>query len=123
NYVVLNDQTYTIASQHLEQALLYYSQQNLSDLIWKANYYVADLNHKLFVINKDQEKSELYKNKARKHYLDMHMIIQEYESELQPNNINLFGLNLEDAFNKAYQFFLSIDEAEMAKKFTRFNNN
>jgi hypothetical protein len=123
NYVVLNDQTYTMASQHLEQALLYYSQQNLSDLIWKANYYVADLNHKLFVINKDKEKSELYKNKARKHYLDMHMIIQEYESELQPNNMSLFGLNIEDAYNKAYQFFLSIDEAEMAKKFTRFNNN
>ena len=80
-------------------------------------------NHKLFVINKDKEKSELYKNKARKHYLDMHMIIQEYESELQPNNMSLFGLNIEDAYNKAYQFFLSIDEAEMAKKFTRFNNN
>ena len=123
NYVILNEQTYQIASQHLEQALLYYSQQNLSDLIWKTNFYIADLNHKLFVINKDKEKSELYKNKARKNYLDMHLIIQEYANELEASNMNMFGLNLEDAYNKAYQFFLSIGEDDEAKKFTDFNKN
>ena len=123
NYVVLNEQTYQIASQHLEQALLYYSQQNLSDLIWKANYYIADLNHKLFVINKDKEKSELYKNKARKNYLDMQLIIQENAEELNMSNATMFGLNLEEAYNKAYQFFLSIGEDQEAKKFNQFNKN
>jgi hypothetical protein len=123
NYVVLNEQTYKIASQHLEQALLYYSQQNLSDLIWKANYYIADLNHKLFVINKDKEKSELYKNKARKNYLDMQLIIQENAEEQNMSNATMFGLNLEEAYNKAYQFFLSIGEDQEAKKFSHFNKN
>jgi hypothetical protein len=53
----------------------------------------------------------------------MHLIIQEYANELEASNMNMFGLNLEDAYNKAYQFFLSIGEDDEAKKFTDFNKN
>lgn len=125
NYVVLNDQTYPIAHRHLEQALVYFSKENLLDLSWKAHFYIADLNHKYFVINKDNSNSELYKNKASKFYSDMYCVIKDFQDDVEPitNQVNFVGITVEDALNKAYQFFLTIGENEQAKKFRPYNNN
>lgn len=119
NYVVLNKQTYPIAQRHFEQALIYFSKENLQDLNWKTIYYLADLNHKYYFSNKDKEEFEVYRNKAEKYYSEMLVAVQEFEEDrpLNTNAGNLVGITIEEAFNKAYQFFLSIDKEHLAKKF------
>lgn len=123
NYVVLNEQSYTIAHRHFEQALVYFSKENLLDLSWKATFYLADLNHRLFVINQDKENAEIYKNKAKEHYLEMLYAIQDYEEESNAMFLgkeqNIVGISIDDAFNKAHQFFFTIGEEENAKKFRK----
>ncbi len=123
NYVVLNEQTYPMAARHLEQALLYFSQENLLDLMWKTLFYLADLNHKYYMVLQGNDSAEVYKNKASSYYLEMLTTIQDYEEEaphLVPQN-PLVGVTLDDAHNKAQQFFMLIGEEENAKKFRRFN--
>lgn len=123
NYVVLNEQTYPLAMRHLEQALVYFSKENLLDLLWKCTFYLADLNHKYFISRKNNDDSELYKNKAKTYYLEMLVAIQDYEEEapnLSPNPNTLVGITVDDVYNKAYQFFLTIGEESTAKKFRKF---
>lgn len=125
NYVVLNEQTYPLAIRHLEQALVYFSKENLLDLLWKCTFYLADINHKYFIIRKDQADAEVYKNKAKSYYLEMLVAIQDYEEEaphLLPNPNTLVGVTVDDVYNKAYQFFLTIGEEAIARKFRKFFN-
>jgi len=124
NYVVLNKQTYPIAQRHFEQALIYFSKENLLDLNWKAIYYLADLNHKYYVSNKDKEGFELYKNKADKYYSEMLVAVEEFQedSPIMSQGGSFVGITIEEAFNKAYQFFLSIDNEKKAQKFRRHLN-
>ncbi len=125
NYVVLNEQTYPIALRHLEQALVYFSKENLLDLQWKCTFYLADLNHKYYVVKSDTQDAEVYKNKAKNYYLEMLVAIQDYEDDapnLLPGQGSLVGITVEDAYNKGYQFFLTIGEEAQAMKFRRFNN-
>ncbi len=125
NYVMLNDHTYPIAVRHLEQALVYFSKENLLDLQWKCTFYLADLHHKYYILKGDTGEAEVYKNKAKSCYLEMLVAIQDYEEEapsLLINQENLAGVSIEDAYNKAYQFFLAIGEEATARKFRRFNN-
>lgn len=124
NYVVLNKQTYPIAQRHFEEALIYFSKENLLDLNWKAIYYLADLNHKYYITNKEEGEAELYKNKADKYYSEMHIAVEEFQedSPLIAPGENFVGITVEEAFNKAYQFYLSIDEDKKAQKFRRHLN-
>ncbi len=125
NYVVLNEQTYPIALRHLEQALVYFAKENLLDLQWKCTFYLADLNHKYYILKSDTGEAEVYKNKAKNGYLEMLVAIQDYEEDapsLLANQTSLVGVTVEDAYNKAYQFFLTIGEDSIARKFRRLNN-
>lgn len=125
NYVVLNEQTYPLAQRHFEQALVYFNSENLLDLNWKATYYIADLNYKYFMIQKGKEDSELYKNKAKTYYLDLLLAVENFEEEspnISSSDQNIVGISIDEAFNKAAQFFRSIDEGDNAKKFKRNSN-
>ncbi len=126
NYVVLNEQSYMIAHRHFEQALVYFTKENLLDLTWKVTFYLADLNHRLFIINKDHPEAELYENKAKTQYLEMLCAIQEFEQESNSLSFDkesgFAGITMEDAFNKAHQFFLTIGEHENAQKFRKHLN-
>ena len=125
NYVVLNEQTYPIATRHLEQALLYFSSENLLDLLWKALFYLADLNHRYYIERQGQENEEVLKNRAKTYYLEMLVAVQDYQEDV-PNLLissqeGLVGVTTKDAFNKAYQFFLTIGEQDAANKFKNPN--
>jgi hypothetical protein len=124
NYVILNKQTYPIAQRHFEQALLYFSKENLLDLNWKAIYYLADLNHKYYLTNKDKEEFEVYKNKAEKYYMEMLIAVEEFEEDSQvfSQHENLVGITIQEAFNKAYQFFITFFDEKKARKFKRHLN-
>ena len=125
NYVMLNDQTYPLAVRHLEQALVYFAKENLLDLQWKCTFYLADLNHKYYILKSDTDQAELYKNKAKNGYLEMLVAIQDYQEDA-PSLFNhqetLVGITVDDAYNKGYQFFLIIGEESNAKKFRNLNN-
>ncbi|MDA0772994.1 MAG: hypothetical protein O3C63_08635 [Cyanobacteria bacterium] len=125
NYVVLNEQTYPIAMRHLEQALLYFSSENLLDLLWKALFYLADLNHRYYIERQGQENEDVLRNKAKTYYLEMLVAVQDYQEDA-PNlpgssQEGLVGITIKDAFNKAYQFFLTIGEQDTANKFKNRN--
>ena len=125
SYVVLNDHSYLLTMKHLDQALLYFAKENLSDLHWKTLYYIADLNHKYFFLVKDKANSEIYKNKATKYYLDMYYVIEDLDQEslmTMNSSSDNFGITTDSAYDKAYQFFISIGEEESAKKFRRHLN-
>ncbi len=119
NYVVLNQQTYPIAQRHFEQALVYFSKENLLDLAWKTTFYIADLNHRYYQITKNSDESMLYKNKAKNYYLEMLLAIQDYQEDAPDlrKQSNLVGVTIKDACQKAYEFFLSIGESDNASKF------
>lgn len=122
SYVVLNEQSYLLTMKHFDQALLYFAKENLSDLHWKTLFFIADLNHKYYFLNKDKANAEIYKNKAKQYYLDMHYLIEDLEydlSSLSSHNNEGFGVTIDTANDKAYQFFLSIGEEDYAKKFRK----
>jgi tetratricopeptide (TPR) repeat protein len=125
SYVVLNDHSYLLTMKHLDQALLYFAKENLSDLHWKTLYYIADLNHKYYFMIKDKPNADIYKNKAMKFYQDMYFVIEDLEhdsSNLAMHNPDNFGVTIDSAYDKAYQYFISIGEDETAKKFKKHLN-
>lgn len=125
SYVVLNENSYLLTMKHLDQALLYFAKENLLDLHWKTLYYIADLNHKYYFMIKDNANSEIYKNKASKYYQDMYFVVDDLEHDSSSMNIlsaEHFGITMTSAFDKAYQFFLSIGEDDIAKKFRKHLN-
>ena len=125
NYVMLNEQTYPIAQRHLEQALVYFAKENLLDLLWKATFYLADLNQKYYLNNKDKEDTELYKNRAKSYFLEMLLAIQDYQEEAPNpfnNETNLVGITIDDAYNQAYRFFIGINDTQAAYKFRPHDN-
>lgn len=126
NYVVLNAQTYPIAMRHLETALVYFNSENLYDLIWKTLFYLADLNHRYFIESSGKEHEETIKNKAKTYYLEMLVAVQDYEQDapqlLASSQNSLVGITIKDAYNKAYQFFLTIGEEDIARKFKQSQN-
>jgi hypothetical protein len=125
NYVVLNEQTYSVASKHFEHALLYFSKENILDLNWKTNFYLAELNYKYYLMKKDAKDSEQLKNKAKSYFLEMFCAVEDFEEEAPGLNSDFIpgsGITLEEAFRRAYQFFIGIGEDETAKRFTRYKN-
>ncbi len=125
SYVLLNEHSYLLTMKHLDQALLYFAKENLSDLHWKTLYYISDLNHKYYFMVKDKPSAEIYKHKAIKYYQDMYFVIDDLEHEsssLNFHNGDNFGVTIESAYDKAYQFFISIGEDETAKKFRKHLN-
>lgn len=125
SYVVLNEHSYMLTMKHLDQALLYFAKENLSDLHWKTLYYISDLNHKYYFMVKDKPNADIYKHKAIKYYQDMYFVIEDLEHDapnLALGGGDNFGVTIESAYDKAYQFFISIGEDETAKKFRKHLN-
>jgi tetratricopeptide (TPR) repeat protein len=125
SYVVLNEHSYMLTMKHLDQALLYFAKENLSDLHWKTLYYISDLNHKYYFMVKDKPNAEIYKHKASKYYQDMYFVIDDLEHDSSSMNFHAsenFGITMDSAYDKAYQFFISIGEDQIAKKFRKHLN-
>ena len=119
NYVVINEQTYDLAEKHFEHALVYFSKENLLDLLWKVTYYLADLNYKYYLItNKEQE---LYKNKARKYFMEMHCAVQDFEQQYNKDSKlgSLVGVTIDESYAKAFKFFKSIGDDDTAEMFNK----
>ena len=123
DFTVLNEHTYQVAQKHFEQALVYFYKERLLDLTWKTAFYLADLNHKYYLLS--ESKNEISKNKAKNYYLEMLCSIEDYEKELSAvaQSGNLVGITIDGACAKAEAFMILIGEKQLSLKFHRHQKN
>ncbi len=115
---IVNETTYPIASEHFETALEYFDKEKLMDLVWKTNFYLAELNERLYVKKNDKR----FRDLAQKHYVDMHKSAIQFEENADSHEVSIGATTIDEAFNKAHQFFRSINEPELSTQFFRNNN-
>lgn len=115
---IANETTYPIANEQFQAALEYFEKEALLDLIWKTNFYLAELNERIYLKHKDPA----FKNKAKKHYEAMHDSALQYEVNSNAEEINIGATTISEAFAKAEAFYRLIDEPENSSKFFRNNN-
>jgi len=119
NPAVLNEHTYPIAADHLERSYSYFSEEKILDISWKTLFYLADLNLKYYFYKNKKEKT--YLEKTTNFFLKMLSAIKEYQEGSQRFHANdiyhITNISIEQACEKAVEFFISIGDKENAKKF------
>lgn len=116
---ILNDGTYQIAADNFQEALNYFKDQNLTDLVWKSQYYLADLNDR-FNATKNEDR---FFDRAKQYYLDMLESATVFESSAQNNEISIGSTTLTEAFQKAEAFFTKNEDPANAIKFKRADSD
>lgn len=119
NPAVLNDHTYPIAQDHLERSYEYFSNESILDITWKTLYYLADLNMKFYIYKNKKEKE--YLDKTQDYFLKMKDAIAVHEASsisYQTNDIyHITNISIEQAKQKAFDFFISLGDKDNAKLF------
>lgn len=119
NPAVLNEHTYPIAEDHLERSYNYFSEEKILDISWKTLFYLADLNLKYYTFK--NKKDKLYLQKTKDFFIKMLSAIEEYQEgshKFHANDIyHITNISIEQACEKAYDFFISIGDKQSAKKF------